>query len=148
MKVQTPVQSYLCLCVLYCLPAFVVCPNHEVVVLQPQTGNNRGLCYITYCYVSNYLSRPSPSAPHDAQFPSEGASKSCHLYPIVAAPQASSPQSYTQDHLPTRDSPVSVSAYQNISHSAGYSAHSVLSGMIYDIMYANCPIIWLSWIQK
>ena len=39
-----------CVCVIQTLIS-VVWPNHEVVALQPRSGNNTALGYVTYCYL-------------------------------------------------------------------------------------------------
>ena len=57
-------------------PVRELCPNHEVVVFQPQTGTSPDLGSITYCYIAVLLS-PTPPFPSASQCLPEGATHSC-----------------------------------------------------------------------
>ena len=94
----------LCVCV-YWPPARLLYHNHEAVVFQPQIGTTLVLGSASNFSVANYLSRPVQPAPRATRFPSEGASDSCYLSPLVAARQASA-----QDNSPTWVPPVSIPA--------------------------------------
>ena len=78
------IYIYIYVCV-YWPPVRVVCPIHEEVAFQPQTGTTPGISSVAYCYVANYLSLPTPPAPHAAKFTYlllPQLHDSCHLHSL------------------------------------------------------------------
>ena len=96
-----------------------VCLNHGVVVFQPRTGTSPDLGSVAYCYVAIILSNTLPFLSSN-RCPLEGET---HFRPFFL--YTNDHPVTTQDHLPTRASPVSVPSYQDhhVPHCTGSSIH-------------------------
>ena len=87
-------------------PVHEVCPNYEVAMFQPWTGTSLDLVSIDNCYVAMIL-RTTPLFLSAARCPpGGGATLSCPFYLSIANHLFP-----TQDHPPTRASPVSIPEY-------------------------------------
>ena len=86
-------------------PVCGVCTNYEVETFQPWKGTSPDLGSVTYCYVAMLLGT-DPSFPPTTRCPPGGSVSSCP-FPLSLSGRLVP----TQDHFPTRVSPVFVPAY-------------------------------------
>ena len=104
-KISQKINTWLLLLLLSCTPVREVCPNDELVMLQPQIGTSPYLGSVDYCYVVILLSH-TPYFPSATRCTLGGATHCCPFSPSIYARPVT-----TQYHPPTWVSPVYVPAY-------------------------------------
>ena len=116
-------------------PVRALCLNYKVVMFQPQKGISPDLDSDTNCYVTMLLS-PIPPFLSTARCPPGGETRSRPFSLSIANRHVP-----TQDHPPTRASPVSITAYQYSSlPDSDYvtSSHTLPSPRLPD--YHRCSL--------